>query len=118
MVPADPQNGSVPQEPVQPAAASPRPRRWLWLALAVVALVAGGAVVAALWPTSGSTKPPEGGPISGKLLLTVRPPEQRTESLLVEEPGALPVRAGGIMSLQVQFEQPAFAYLVWLDSEG
>lgn len=51
-------------------------------------------------------------------MVFVRPPEQGTESRLAEEPGALPVRAGGIMSLQVQLSQPAYTYLIWLDTEG
>jgi hypothetical protein len=55
--------------------------------------------------------------LTGKLDVIVRPPERAIEPLLVSEPGALPVVPGGIMSLQVQLKEPAYAYLVWLDSQ-
>lgn len=100
--------------PTAPAA-RPRSRR-PWLVLAVLALVAGGAAVAVWWPRSD--KPSADQPLAGKLNVIVRPPERAVEPLQVEEPGATPVRAGGIMSLEVQLEQPACAYLVWIDTDG
>jgi len=104
-----------PKSPVEvaPGPRSPR-RRWLWLAVAVIALLASGAALHAPWrsPTQPET------PLDGKLVVNVRPPGQRIESVPVEAPGALPVRAGGIMSLEVRLNQPAYAYLVWLDCEG
>jgi hypothetical protein len=36
----------------------------------------------------------------------------------VTEPGALPVRSDGAMCIDVHFNQPAYAYLVWIDSAG
>jgi hypothetical protein len=83
--------------------------------LAAIALLAGGGAFAAWW--YGSPKQ-EAGALDGKLIVIVRPPERAVEPLLVEEAGALPVRAGGIMSLEVQLDPPAYAYLVWLDTEG
>jgi hypothetical protein len=81
-----------------------------------IALVLGGGVAAALW--FGGTGKPSGGALEGKLNVFVRPPEHGAQSKPVEEPGALPARSGGLMSLQAQLEQPAFVYFVWLDSEG
>jgi hypothetical protein len=37
---------------------------------------------------------------------------------MLEEPGAVPVRAGASMSLQVDFNQPMYAYLIWVDAQG
>jgi hypothetical protein len=89
-------------------------RRWLWLVVAVIVLLAGGAALQAPWrsPAQAPT------PLDGKLVVIVRPPERAIEPLPVEQPDALPVRAGGIMSLEVRLNQPAYAYLVWLDCEG
>src|SRR5262249_46704375 len=58
------------------------------------------------------------GLLDGTLTVIVRTTERGAESLPVEEDGALPVQAGGIMSLQVQLKQPAFAYLVWIESSA
>jgi hypothetical protein len=48
----------------------------------------------------------------------VRPPARSAEPIAVEDPKALPVRAGGAMYLEVQLDEPAFAYLVWIDCTG
>src|SRR6185295_1365856 len=40
------------------------------------------------------------------------------EPLPIEQPGALPAKSGGAMFLQVQLQEPAFVYLLWLDAEG
>jgi len=104
------------------------------LLLAAIGLVAGG-VVAALWfnwhrpgqtpaagsgqgSTAGPAGRPASGPLSGDLTVFIRPPERAGEPLALDEPGALPVRAGSSMSLDVQFQQHAFTYLVWLDCQG
>jgi len=55
--------------------------------------------------------------LTGKLDVIVRPPMRAVEPLLVTDKGALPVRAGGIMSLQVQLSELAYCYLVWLDTQ-
>jgi hypothetical protein len=54
--------------------------------------------------------------LTGELEVIVRPPRRAVEPLLVTEEGALPVQAGGVMSLQVQMSEPAYCYLVWLDT--
>jgi hypothetical protein len=107
----------TPSQPAIPAAEPPhRAGRWrLALLVAGLVLLVGGAAFAAWWYNSPR---PDAGPLDGRLVVTVRPPERAVEPLLVEEPGALPVRAGGIMSLEIRLSQPAFAYLVWLDTEG
>jgi hypothetical protein len=60
----------------------------------------------------------KGGKLEGELIVFVRAPERGVQSKPVEDQGVLPARAGGIMSLQAQLNQPAFAYFVWLDTEG
>jgi hypothetical protein len=51
-------------------------------------------------------------------MIVVRSAGGATDGLLVDEAGALPVRAGDWMSMEVRFNQPAFTYLVWLDCQG
>jgi hypothetical protein len=57
-------------------------------------------------------------PLDGKLNVLVRPPDRTVEPISVHEPSALPVRSGGAMCLDVQLNQPAYVYLVWIDSAG
>jgi hypothetical protein len=52
------------------------------------------------------------------MMILVRPAGGAKDGLLVNEAGALPVRAGDWMSVEVRFNQPAFTYLVWLDGQG
>jgi hypothetical protein len=57
-------------------------------------------------------------PLDGKLNVLVRPPDRTVEPISVREPGALPVKSDGAMYLDVQLNQPAYVYLVWIDSAG
>lgn len=111
-------SGPIPPESALPARPQTAPARRgrLWLVLAGAALLVGGVVVASQW--SALSGPPRPQSLDGKLVVTVRPPEQFAEAVSADDAGALPVRAGGIMSLQVQLNQPAYAYLVWIDSAG
>ncbi len=90
-------------------------RRRSWLLLGALALLAGGALFA-WW--RGPLKRPAEVPLDGELIVVVRSAEGAKDNLRVEEPGALPVRAGESMSLEVHFNQPAFTYLVWVDCDG
>jgi hypothetical protein len=73
-------------------------------------------------PVTGKGPATGGQPVAaaldGKLDVVVRRLQRASEPLLVEEAGALPVRSGEIMSLLVQLKEPAYVYLVWLDSHG
>lgn len=61
---------------------------------------------------------PKLGRLDGKLNVLVRPPNRTVEPIAVDQPGALPVQSGGAMCLDVQLNQSAFVYLVWIDSSG
>jgi len=85
--------------------------RWL-----LFALLAGGVGFAAWW--YGNSKQPSDVPLDGRISVAVRTSGRAKDSLGVEEAGALPVRADGWMSLEVHFNQPAYSYMVWLDTDG
>jgi hypothetical protein len=117
MLESHPANDPTSPGPAAPAARlAPHARRRRIGLLAGLTLLAAGAL-AWLW-FELTARPPDPGPLDGKLFIVVRPPDHGVEAQPVEEPGAVPVRQGGIMSLQVELNQPAFAYLVWLDSDG
>jgi hypothetical protein len=103
--------------PASATATGKRPARRKWaLLIVVLTLLIFGVVAFLIFGLPNN--PADAGPLDGNLVVIVRPPERAVEPLAVEEPGAVPVRSGGIMSLQAQLNQPAYAFLVWLDSEG
>jgi hypothetical protein len=55
-------------------------------------------------------------PLAGELDVLVWAPDKR--GLKVQEWGALPVRNKDEVQLEVRLNQPAYAYLLWIDSEG
>jgi len=57
-------------------------------------------------------------PLSGQLNVLVRPPNHNVEPISIDRPEAVPVRSGGAMCLDVQLNQPAYIYLVWIDPSG
>jgi hypothetical protein len=57
-------------------------------------------------------------PLSGKLTVLVRPPDRNVEPVPIAQPGAAPVQSGGAMCLDAKLDEPAFIYIVWIDSEG
>jgi hypothetical protein len=56
--------------------------------------------------------------LSGQLNVLVRPPDRTVEPISVEKPEALPVRSGGAMCLDAHLDEPAYVYLIWIDSTG
>lgn len=102
--------------PVSSNLTAPR-KRWLpWLVWSGIVLVIAGAVAYAAW--------------SG--ILIPRPPTDRLEadfsvrltkvkaqeSLAIDDPGALPVRPGDFLHLNVRYNQPALTFLIWIDGRG
>src|SRR5262245_29421167 len=112
---ADTSQESGPNTYVPPQCAAQPPRRahrWLLLAL-----LAGGAAFAVWW-WGLFGRPGTAGPLDGELTVAVRPAGRGQQKYTIDEPDALPVRAGGWMSLEVNLNQPAYVYLVWLDCDA
>jgi hypothetical protein len=58
-------------------------------------------------------------PLSGELTVRVwTPGEGGKRGLKVVDPGALPVEPGELVHLEARLNQPAYAYLLWLDGQG
>jgi hypothetical protein len=58
--------------------------------------------------------------LDGDLLIGVHSREQAgsKRGVRVDQPGALPVRNGERVHLEVRLNQPAYLYLLWIDSTG
>lgn len=98
-------------------------RRWLLAGLiAVVAATGIGLAVSQRSSVPSTAAQPaetsKVGPPEGKLQLFVRPRAGAPQPLSIDEAGALPIRAGGSMNMEVHLDKAAFIYLVWINSEG
>jgi hypothetical protein len=91
------------------------PRRLLQLFAALLFTLSLPACARPPQPSSPATTSK---PVSGSLHVLVRPPDRTIEPIPVGDPGALPVQSGGAMSIDVDLAQPAFIYLIWINSEG
>jgi len=89
------------------------PRRALLLVVGALIVCALGVAWSRGW-LGGASEPP----LQGEFTVAVRQVGRAKDSLRIDEPGALPVRAEGWLSLEVHFNQPACAYMVWFDTEG
>jgi hypothetical protein len=64
-------------------------------------------------------QPPAPGSLAGELTVRVWSQDAGGKrGLRVDEPGALPVRTGERVQLEVWVNQPAYLYVLWLDSQG
>lgn len=98
-----------------------RPR--LALAGIVLLLVLAGIALAVAsllgrQPASLSTATGPAAPLSGDLVVHVWSPNTGKMGMPLDQPGALPVRTGEMLRVNVKLNQPAYAYLVLLDSRG
>jgi serine/threonine protein kinase len=122
--------------PLSPRPGTPRARPgrgWRRWALAAVLLLGGGLAATMAWNLlpSGPSTPSAGEgdrdpglrvekPLHGELLVRVWSEERRgvKKGLLIEAPGALPVRNGEMVHLEARADQPAYLYLLWVTSGG
>ena len=95
-----------------PSPSSTRVRPWLWPILLTVSLVA---AILALFFFRGSS--PTEVALKGELVIGIMRAGV-AGSREVGHEGAVPVRAGDRMHMQISYNQPAFSYLLWLDTEG
>lgn len=90
-------------------------RRWFWRPVTfLILLIPGALFLAWAWGLFPATRQP---PLTGELIVVIRPADSG-DFLPIEGPGAVPVRSGAAMGLRVNFNQPMYTYLLWLDSQG
>src|SRR5205807_2109029 len=101
-----------------PAAKSDKQRARLrrCLILFPFGVIIGGAAALAWWHNAPAKHSPKA--LDGKLTVLVRPPDRTIDPVPIDQPGALPVVSGGAMCIDAQLDEPAFIYLVWIDSQG
>jgi len=92
-----------------------RPRGFkLVMLLAACVLLIGAAAFLLNW-----NRQPVEEPLEAEISIgIVRVTKGKQESVPVESPGALPIRAGDRMHLDISYNQSAHTFLVWLDSSG
>lgn len=65
---------------------------------------------------------PPAAPVSSDRVLTIsvsnKSPDKPKTRVVIGEPGAVPVRNGDMVHLQVELEAPAYLYLLWIGSDG
>ena len=90
-------------------------RRRRLLVLIVAAVLMGVAVVMLL-----VRKPWSAAPLDAELAVRITSPDGSKDDAAVDGDGsgALPVRAGERMTIGARLSQPAYYYLLWLDSQG
>jgi serine/threonine protein kinase len=57
-------------------------------------------------------------PLTGDLTVNVWSPNGTKPGMTLDQPGALPVRTGEMLRVKVKLNQPAYTYLILLDSRG
>jgi hypothetical protein len=57
-------------------------------------------------------------PLAGELTVNVWSPNGNKPGMTLDQPGALPVRTGEMLRVNVKLNQPAYTYLILLDSRG
>ncbi len=91
-----------------------RPRIAALATTLLVALIGG-----AIWRWPGSTVSPAPQPLCGVLDLFVWDPEDPLrQGVSVDDARAVPLRRGDRLRLSVRLNQPAYIYLVWLDTRA
>jgi hypothetical protein len=96
-----------------------RPRRpWGWKTW-LLGAVAGLAMAAGTWTLFFYPSHSAEVPLAGELIIRVWSPDGETKpGLKVDEPGALPVREKDWIHVEVRLNQPAYVYVLWLESQG
>src|SRR5207249_2861772 len=102
-----------------------RPLRAILSAAATVLLLVGIAAWAILAgrsasgpPTSAATQTIAETPLAGDLSVRLWNPDGGKSGRLIDMPGALPARPGELVHIEVQLKQPAYSYILLLDSQG
>jgi serine/threonine protein kinase len=85
-----------------------RRRRLVTATSALAGLLVAGTLIASLLPSSPQSQEP----------LTLRVGSRHKPWLSLDQTGALPVRNADLVRLEVRLSQPAYIYLLWVDSQG
>ncbi len=87
-------------------------------AIVIVVLIGGGIAAAVYWPRE-PIAPPKRSALEGKLNVAIGKMSGKTRKMVpIEDPDALPVKAGDMMYLQAEYAEPAHTFIIWLDANG
>src|SRR5262249_47149480 len=102
-----------------------RPRHMILSAAAVLLLLAGITAWAIYpgrtnsgQPLTATTPSAVESPLAGDLSVRLWSADGTKSGRLIEMPGALPARPGELVHIEVQLKQPAYSYILLLDSQG
>jgi hypothetical protein len=111
--------GAGPDEVKEPLPEEPPNRRWRRLAYVAIAavLVAAGVLTAVVMRRAGPAEA-AAEPLTVTLDVRVWKKQDQTRGLTLGAEGALPLRAGDLMRIEVTASRPAYLYLVYLDARG
>src|SRR5262245_37420479 len=83
-------------------------------AVAVIAILIGGGITAAVYWKREPTPEPKRTPFEGRLTVGISKVSSKPRKVvLVADPLALPVKAGDAMFLEAEYAEPAHTFIIW-----
>jgi hypothetical protein len=99
-----------------------RRRRLAILAVSLACLALGWVLLSVFirpGPPADRSAAAEPAPLKGSLdILIYDPADKRRQNLFLDDPGAMPLRAGDEFCIEADLNRPAYLYVLWIDTDG